>query len=104
MRMDRLTSRFQQALADAQSLAAGRDNPAIEPTHLLLALLVQESGSTLPLLQNAGVNTDLLRSKLTQALERAPQLGDATGEIAVSPDLARLLNLTDKLAQQRKDQ
>ncbi|MFC4253220.1 ATP-dependent chaperone ClpB [Sinimarinibacterium flocculans] len=104
MRTDRLTSRFQQALADAQSLAAGRDNPAIEPTHLLLALLQQEGGSTLPLLQNAGVNTDLLRSKLTQALERAPQLGDATGEIAVSPDLARLLNLTDKLAQQRKDQ
>jgi ATP-dependent Clp protease ATP-binding subunit ClpB len=104
MRMDRLTSRFQQALAEAQSLAVGRDNPAIEPAHLLLALLQQDGGSTLPLLQNAGVNTDLLRSKLAQALDRAPKLGDATGEISVSPDLARLLNLTDKLAQQRKDQ
>ncbi len=104
MRMDKLTSRFQQALADAQSLAVGRDNPAIEPAHLLLALLQQEGGSTSPLLQNAGVNVDLLRSKLAQALDRAPRLGDATGEITVSPDLARLLNLTDKLAQQRKDQ
>jgi ATP-dependent Clp protease ATP-binding subunit ClpB len=104
MRMDKLTSRFQQALADAQSLAVGRDNPAIEPAHLLLALLQQDGGSTLPLLQNAGVNTNLLRSKLAQALDRAPKLGDATGEISISPDLARLLNLTDKLAQQRKDQ
>jgi ATP-dependent Clp protease ATP-binding subunit ClpB len=104
MRMDKLTSRFQQALADAQSLAVGRDNPAIEPAHLLLALLQQDGGSTLPLLQNAGVNIDLLRSRLTQALDRAPRLGDATGEISVSPDLGRLLNLTDKLAQQRKDQ
>ncbi|MEW6166577.1 MAG: ATP-dependent chaperone ClpB [Pseudomonadota bacterium] len=104
MRMDKLTTRFQQALADAQSLAVGRDNPAIEPVHLLSALLQQEDGSTLPLLQNAGVNIDLLRSKLAQLLERVPRLGQATGEVNVSPELARLLNLTDKLAQQRKDQ
>ncbi|MES0874422.1 ATP-dependent chaperone ClpB [Sinimarinibacterium thermocellulolyticum] len=104
MRMDKLTSRFQQALAEAQSLAVGRDNPAIEPVHLLLALLQQDGGSTLPLLHNAGVNTDLLRSKLTEALDRLPRLGHATGDVTVSPELARLLNLTDKLAQQRKDQ
>ncbi len=104
MRMDKLTSRFQQALADAQSQAVGRDNPAIEPVHLLSALVQQDGGSTLPLLQNAGVNIDLLRSKLAQAADRLPRLGEATGEVNVSPDLARLLNLTDKLAQQRKDQ
>jgi ATP-dependent Clp protease ATP-binding subunit ClpB len=104
MRMDKLTSRFQQALADAQSLAVGRDNPAIEPVHLLAALLQQDGGSTLPLLQNAGVNVDLLRSKLAQALDRVARLGDATGDISVSADLSRLLNLTDKFAQQRRDQ
>ncbi len=104
MRMDKLTSRFQQALADAQSLAIGRDHPAIEPAHLLTALLQQDGGSTLPLLQNAGVNIDLLRSRLAQAVDKLPRLGEATGEINVSQDLARLLNLTDKLAQTRKDQ
>ncbi|WP_028081562.1 ATP-dependent chaperone ClpB [Solimonas soli] len=104
MRMDKLTSRFQQALADAQSLAVGRDHPAIEPAHLLAALLDQDGGSTQPLLQNAGVNIDLLRSRLAQALDRLPKLKDATGEVNVSPDLAKLLNLTDKLAQQKKDQ
>ena len=104
MRMDKLTSRFQQALADAQSLAVGRDHTAIEPQHLLQALLDQDGGSTLPLLQNAGVNTDLLRSKLAQAVERLPRLKQATGEVNISQELARLLNLSDKLAQQRKDQ
>ena len=102
--MDKLTSRFQQALADAQSLAVGRDNPQIEPAHLLQALLNQDGGSTLPLLQQAGVNTDLLRSKLSRAVEQLPRLGQATGDVNVGQDLARLLNLTDKLAQQRKDQ
>ena len=104
MRMDKLTSRFQQALADAQSLAVGRDNPAIEPAHLMQALLDQGDGSTLPLLQNAGVNTDLLRSKLSQLLERLPRLGDNNGQINVGGDLGRLLNLADKAAQQRGDQ
>ena len=78
MRMDKLTSRFQQALADAQSLAVGRDHPAIEPPHLLAALLDQDGGSTQPLLQNAGVNIDLLRSRLAQAVDRLPKLGNAT--------------------------
>jgi ATP-dependent Clp protease ATP-binding subunit ClpB len=104
MRMDKLTSRFQQALADAQSLAVGRDNPAIEPVHLMQALLDQSDGSTLQLLQNAAVNTDLLRSKLAQLTERLPRLGHNTGDINASGDLGRLLNLTDKFAQQRGDQ
>ncbi|MGH8429040.1 MAG: Clp protease N-terminal domain-containing protein, partial [Solimonas sp.] len=104
MRMDKLTSRFQQALADAQSLAVGRDHPQIEPAHLMLALLDQDGGSTLPLLQRAGVNADLLRTKLSRAIEQLPKLGQATGEVSVGPELARLLNLSDKLAQQKKDQ
>ncbi|HEX4894887.1 MAG TPA: ATP-dependent chaperone ClpB [Solimonas sp.] len=103
MRMDKLTSRFQQALAEAQSLAVGRDHAAIEPLHLLSALIAQEGGSTLPLLQAAGVNVDLLRSRLAQALDQLPRLAQATGDMNASADLARLLNLTDKLAQQKKD-
>ncbi|MDD3764257.1 MAG: ATP-dependent chaperone ClpB [Nevskiales bacterium] len=102
--MDKLTSRFQQALADAQSLAVGRDHPAIEPLHVMHAMLQQDGGTTLPLLQNAGVNVDLLRSRLAQSLDQLPRLSQATGEVNVSPDLARLLNLTDKLAQQKGDQ
>ncbi len=104
MRMDKLTSRFQQALADAQSLAVGRDHTAIEPPHLLQALLDQEGGTTQPLLLNAGVNIDLLRARLAQAIDRLPKLAQATGEVNVSADLAKLLNLSDKLAQQKKDQ
>ena len=104
MRMDKLTSRFQQALAEAQSLAVGRDHPQIEPAHVLQALLDQEGGSTNPLLQQAGVNIDTLRSKLAAVLDGVATLRDATGEVQVGPDLARLLNLTDKAAQQRKDQ
>ena len=104
MRMDKLTSHFQQALSDAQSLAVGRDNPALEPVHVMQALLDQGDASTLPLLQNAGVKVDLLRSKLAQVLERLPRLGHNTGEINASGDLGRLLNLADKAAQQRGDQ
>ncbi|MFP5357709.1 MAG: Clp protease N-terminal domain-containing protein, partial [Gammaproteobacteria bacterium] len=104
MRMDKLTSRFQQALADSQSLALGRDHPAIEPVHVLSTLLTQEGGSTLPLLQNAGVAVDRLRAALSQALDRLPRLGQQDGNIQVSPELNRLLNLTDRLAQQRGDE
>ena len=103
MRMDKLTSRFQQALNDAQSLAVGRDHPQIEPAHLMQALLDQDGGSTTPLLQQAGVNTNILRDRLAQMLDQLPQLGEATGEIQVGQNLARLLNLTDRLAQKRKD-
>ncbi len=103
MRMEKLTSRFQQALADAQSLAVGRDHTQIEPAHLMQALLDQDDGSTLPLLNQAGVNTDALRSKVAAALDAFPKLSQATGEVGVGSDLQRLLNLTDKAAQQRKD-
>ncbi len=104
MRMDKLTSKFQMALADAQSLAVGRDHQFIEPVHLLLALLNQEGGSTRPLLAQAGVNVNQLRSALGEALDRLPQVEGAAGEVLISNDLGRLLNVTDKLAQQRKDQ
>ena len=104
MRMDKLTSRFQQALSEAQSLAVGRDHTAIEPVHVALALLDQDGGGAKPLLQQAGVNTELLRSKLSQAFERLPTVGQADGNVQVGPELARLLNLTDKLAQKQGDQ
>ena len=104
MRMDKLTTKFQLALADAQSLALGRDNQFIEPVHLILALLDQEGGSVRHLLTRAGVNVNALRSKLGEALERLPQVEGAGGDVQVSNDLGRMLNLTDKLAQKRGDQ
>ena len=104
MRMDKLTSRFQQALGEAQSLAVGRDNPQMEPPHVMQALLDQEGGSTAPLLEQGGVNINVLRSRVDTLLDGLPKLKDATGEVQVGQDLSRLLNLTDKLAQQKKDQ
>ncbi len=104
MRMDRLTSKFQLALADAQSLANGRDHQFIEPVHLLLALLDQEGGSTRPLLDRAGVNVNLLRSRLLGELGRIASVEGAEGDLHPSNDLIRLLNVTDKLAQKRGDQ
>src|SRR5690606_31565871 len=103
MRMDKLTSRFQQALADAQSLAVGRDHNMIEPVHLLVALIDQQGGGTRPLLSQAGVNVPLLREQLGEALERLPKVTGQAGQLSVSNDLGRLLNVTDKLAQQRGD-
>ncbi|WP_206859973.1 ATP-dependent chaperone ClpB [Lysobacter changpingensis] len=103
MRMDKLTSRFQQALQDAQSLALGRDHSVIEPVHLMAALLDQSGGSTRPLLAQAGVNVPLLRERLGEALEKLPKVTGQAGQISVGNDLARLLNVTDKLAQQRGD-
>jgi len=104
MRMDKLTTKFQLALADAQSLAVGRDNQFIEPVHLMTALLDQDGGTTRPLLNQAGVNVNYLRSQLGEALERLPSVSGTHGEVHISNDLGRLLNQTDKLAQQRKDQ
>ena len=104
MRMDKLTSRFQQALADAQSIALGRDNNMLEPVHLLAALLDQQGGSTAPLLAQAGVNVTALRTRVGQILEKLPKVAGQEGNINVSNDLNRLLNVTDKLAQQRDDQ
>ena len=103
MRMDKLTSRFQQALADAQSLAVGRDNNLIEPAHLLVALLDQQGGGTRPLLLQAGVNVPLLRERLGEILDGLPKVSGQEGNISVGNDLSRLLNVTDKLAQQRGD-
>ncbi len=104
MRQDKLTSTFQLALADAQSLAVGRDHQFIEPGHVLLAMLDQQGGTVRPLLDKAGVNLNLLRSRLAQALDRLPKVEGAHGEVHFSNDLGRLLNITDKLAQQRGDQ
>jgi ATP-dependent Clp protease ATP-binding subunit ClpB len=103
MRMDKLTSRFQQAIADAQSLAVGRDHNVIEPVHLLAALLDQQGGGTRPLLAQAGVNVPLLRERAGEALEKLPKVSGQAGSVNVGNDLARMLNLTDKLAQQRGD-
>jgi ATP-dependent Clp protease ATP-binding subunit ClpB len=104
MRMDKLTSKFQMALQDAQSLAVGRDHQMIEPVHLLIALLDQEGGTVRHVLAQAGANINLLRSQLGEALERLPSVEGAAGDVHVSNDLGRLLNLCDRLAQKRKDQ
>ncbi|MBP6734763.1 MAG: AAA family ATPase, partial [Chromatiaceae bacterium] len=104
MRMDKLTSKFQMALQDAQSLALGRDHQFIEPIHLMAALLDQEGGSSRHLLAQADVNANRLRSSLGEALERLPRVEGSAGEVHFGNDLSRLLNQTDKLAQQRKDQ
>jgi len=104
MRLDKLTTKFQQALSDAQSLALGQDNPYIEPQHLLSALLQQEDGSTAALLQRAGVNVSPLREALKKSIQRLPKVEGTGGEITLSRDLGNLLNLTDKEAQKRGDQ
>ena len=104
MRMDKLTSLFQAALSDAQSLAVGRDNQFIEPAHVLVAMLDAQSGSVRPLLLKAGADAARLRTLLGEALERLPKVEGTSGEVHVSQDLSRLLNVADKLAQQRGDQ
>ncbi|MEK7708377.1 MAG: Clp protease N-terminal domain-containing protein, partial [Pseudomonadota bacterium] len=104
MRFDKLTTKFQQAFADAQSIAVGQDNPTIEPQHLLLALLQQEDGSTLSLLQRSGVNTTPLLENIKQSVHRLPKIENSGGEVAISRTLNNLLNLADKEAQKRNDQ
>jgi len=104
MRMDKLTSKFQLALQDAQSLAVGRDHQFVEPLHLMIAMLDQQGGTVRHLLQLAGANVNLLRSQLGEAMERLSSVEGGSGDLHISNDLARLLNQTDKLAQQRKDQ
>lgn len=104
MRFDKLTTKFQQAFADAQSIAIGQDNPVIEPQHLLLALLQQEDGSTLSLLQRSGVNTTPLQESIKQSIQRLPKVEHSGGEITISRTLNNLLNLADKEAQKRNDQ
>ena len=104
MRMDKLTSRFQAALADAQSLSVGRDHQFIEPAHVLLALIDSQGGGIRPLLLKAGADVNRLRALLGEALDKLPTVAGTGGEVHVSNDLNRLLNVTDKLAQQRGDQ
>ncbi|MBL8268401.1 Clp protease N-terminal domain-containing protein, partial [Steroidobacter sp.] len=104
MRMDKFTSKFQQALADAQSLAVGRDNQYIDPAHLLVALLDQQGGSVRHLLDKAGVKVNLLRSQLGETLDKLPKVEGTGGEVHVSNELGRMLNVMDKLAQKRGDQ
>ncbi len=104
MRFDKFTTKFQQAVSDAQSLAIGHDNQIIEPQHLLLALLNQEDGGTTSLLAKAGVNVAPLRRSLDAAIDRLPQVSGHGGEVSIGRDLSNLLNLTDKEAQQAGDQ
>jgi ATP-dependent Clp protease ATP-binding subunit ClpB len=102
--MDKLTTKFQTALADAQSLAVGRDHQYIEPVHLLAALLDQQGGTARPLLEKSGANVAKLRSELAGALDRIAKVEGAGGEVLLGNELNKLLNVTDKLAQQRGDQ
>ena len=104
MRTDKLTTKFQAALSDAQSLAVGKDHQFIEPIHLMLALLDQEGGSIRHLLTLAGVQANALRSRLGEALDRLASVEGVGGDVQLSNDLGKLLNLTDKMAQKRGDQ
>lgn len=104
MRMDKLTSKFQMALADAQSMALGNDHAVIEPVHVMKALLEQEGSGISSILTKAKVNITKLRTDLDAAIKRLPKVEGTGGEVHISNELNRILNLTDKLAQKRKDQ
>jgi len=104
MRFDKFTTKFQQALNEAQSLAVGHDNQMIEPLHLLLALLQQDDGGTASLLAQAGTHVQPLKAALDQAIDRLPRVEGHGGEVQIGRDLSNLLNLTDKEAQKRGDQ
>jgi ATP-dependent Clp protease ATP-binding subunit ClpB len=103
MRVDKLTTKFQQALQEAQSLALARDHQQMEPVHLLLAFLDQDGGIARPLLAKAGVRVDALRNALGRALESLPKVEGVPGEVQMGRDLGNLLNLADKIAQKRGD-
>ncbi|MGZ4999475.1 MAG: AAA family ATPase, partial [Methylomonas sp.] len=103
MRMDKLTSKFQLALGDAQSMALGKDHQFIEPLHVMLALIDQEGGSIKPLLMQTGVQVSALRNELIQEIDRLATVSGAGGDVQISNELSRMLNLTDKLAQKRQD-
>ena len=104
MRFDKLTTKFQQALADAQSIAAGQDHQFIEPVHVLSGLLAQDDGTSASLLSRAGVNVPRLRESLRAAISRLPKVEGHGGEVQISRELNGLLNLADKEAQKRGDQ
>lgn len=103
MRHDKFTTKFQMAIADAQSLALGRDHQFIEPAHLMQALMDQAGGSVRPLFTIIGANISQFRSELGQLLDKLPEVQGAEGEVQLSQATARLLNLCDKYAQHRKD-
>ena len=103
MRMDKLTTKFQMALADAQSLALGRDHQFLEPVHVMAALLDQQGATVRHLLARAGVNVNALRSQLGIALDSLPRVAGVAGDVQISNDLGRHLNLCDKLARKRQD-
>lgn len=104
MRIDKLTTQFQQALSDAQSLAVGHDNQYIEPVHVLAALLDDGQGGATGLIARAGGNARALQQALQGAMERLPKVEGHGGEVQISRDTNNLLNLTDKSAQKRGDQ
>ena len=104
MRMDKLTSKFQMAMADAQSLAVGLDHQFIEPVHVMVALLDQQGSTVRGLLTKSGVSVNLLRSQLGDGLDRLAKVEGAGGEVHIGNSLAKLFNLTDKLAQEHQDQ
>ncbi|MFZ7325221.1 ATP-dependent chaperone ClpB [Avibacterium avium] len=103
MNIEKFTTRFQQALSEAQSLALGKDNQFIEPVHLMAALLNQEGSSVAPILTASGVNVAMLRNELNAELNRLPQVSGNGGDVQISRNLLNLLNLCDKLAQQKQD-
>ena len=103
MNIEKFTTKFQQALSEAQSLALGKDNQFIEPVHLLTALLNQQDGSIAPILTASGVNVTALRSELNNELKKLPQVSGNGGDVQISRQLLNLLNLCDKLAQQKQD-
>jgi ATP-dependent Clp protease ATP-binding subunit ClpB len=104
MRLDKLTTKLQEALSDAQSLAVGNDNQYIDPVHILTALLNQHDGGAKSMLQRAGVNVGGLSNQLKTALERLPKVSGTGGEVQIGRESVALLNLADKEAQKRNDQ
>ena len=103
MRLDRFTVKFQEALADAQSLAVGHDNQFIEPAHVLSALLAQEDGAVRPLVTLAGSDPTALKLLVDKAIDKLPKVQGINGDLQLSPLTGRLLNVCDKLAQENKD-
>lgn len=104
MRIDKFTSKLQQALSDAQSIAVGKDNNQVAPAHLILAMLNQQGGSTRPLLAQMGIDVTRFTEELEHQIEKLPRVSQNTGDLQISPELGRLLNLADKFAQQSGDQ
>lgn len=104
MRMDKFTSKFQSALADAQSLALGKDHQYIEPLHLMLAMLQQQGNSVAAILNQIGAPAGQLMNAIDAELAKLPQVSGTGGEVHISPDLGKLLNVCDKISQQRQDQ